>query len=142
MKSNSPVCEKVAEIYNWLDNRIQENNLEGRCKACGSCCDFEHFGHLLFITTPELVFLRENLEPEKIRKMPANICPYNEKGKCTIYPLRFAGCRIFFCEGDVDFQSELSESVISRFKSLCTEFDIPYIYSDLRTALNATLPKL
>jgi hypothetical protein len=56
--------------------------------------------------------------------------------------LRFAGCRIFFCEGDADFQSELSESVISRFKSLCTEFDIPYIYSDLRTALNVTLPKL
>lgn len=142
MKSDSLICEKVAEIYSWLDSQIQQNNLVVQCKACGRCCDFENFGHLLFITTPELIFLKENLNSQKIKTMPTAVCPYNEKGRCTIYPFRFASCRIFFCNGDKDFQNRLSESVISRFKSLCTEFDIPYIYSDLKTALNVNLPQL
>jgi Fe-S-cluster containining protein len=136
------LLDKVGQIYDWLDTQIQQNNLIIQCKACGRCCDFEYFGHLLFITTPELIFLRENLNPEEIKKMPTNICPYNKEGKCAIYPLRFAGCRIFFCGGDADFQSRLSESAVSRFKSLCTELDLPYLYSDLRSALNVNLPQL
>ena len=142
MKSNSFVCKKVAEIYNWLDTQIQQNDIIVQCKACGRCCDFGKFDHLLFVTTPELIFLKENLKPQKIKTMPTSICPYNEKGRCTIYPLRFAGCRIFFCKGDSDFQNRLSESAVSRFKSLCTEFNIPYIYSDLQTALNVKLSQL
>ena len=145
MKNNFFVCKKVTEIYNWLDTQIQQNNSSVRCKACGRCCDFEKFDHLLFVSTPELIFLKENLKPQKIKTMPTAVCPYNEKGRCTIYPLRFAGCRIFFCNppaADKDFQSRLSEFAVSRFKSLCTKFDIPYIYSDLQTALNVNLSQL
>jgi Fe-S-cluster containining protein len=145
MENNSFVCKKVAEIYNWLDTQIQQNNLIVQCEACGRCCDFAKFDHLLFVTTPELIFLKENLKPQKIKTMPTAVCPYNEKGRCTIYPLRFAGCRVFFCNppaADKDFQSQFSESAVSRFKSLCTEFNIPYIYSDLQTALNVVLPQL
>jgi hypothetical protein len=69
------------------------------------------------------------------RKM--NCCPYNVDGKCSIYKYRFAGCRIFCCKGDKDFQSELSESAIKKFKSICTELQIPYQYTDLATALNS-----
>ena len=134
---------KVIQIYNSLDTEIQNNkNLSGKCIGCGKCCDFEKFGHLLFVTTPELVFLLENLGKEKIKSMDNAVCPYNEKGKCTIYPLRFASCRIFFCKGDNDFQSRLSEISVKKFKSLCIEFSIPYIYSDLKAALNINLPKL
>ncbi len=63
-------------------------------------------------------------------------CPYNIGGKCTIYEYRFAGCRIFCCKADADFQSRLSESALEKFKSICTEFRIPYRYNDLPTALN------
>jgi len=62
-------------------------------------------------------------------------CPYNVGGKCTVYEYRFAGCRIFCCNADADFQSRLSESAIKKFKDLCTEFSIPYRYIDLPTAL-------
>jgi hypothetical protein len=56
-------------------------------------------------------------------------------GKCAVYDYRFASCRIFFCKGDTDFQSKLTESAIKKFKSLCEEFAIPYRYVDLPTAL-------
>ena len=40
------------------------------------------------------------------------------------------------CNGDVDFQSKLSESTLKKLKSLCTEFQIAYQYTDLAIALN------
>jgi len=158
--TNSRLLEEVAEIYTWLDAQIRDNNkLTDRCKACGKCCDFaspapaaeqvsapgldQGFDHRLFVTPPELMYLAESLSPENIKSMPTNRCPYNIDGKCTVYEYRFASCRIFYCKADVDFQSELSESVLEKLKSLCTEFQIPYRYTDLATALNTrnSVPK-
>lgn len=136
-ETNSRLVKKVAEIYNWLDLQISSNSEPARlCNACGKCCEFESFDHRLFVTTPELMYLAANLGTENIKPMASSQCPYNIDGKCTIYKYRFAGCRIFYCKGDKNFQSELSESALKKFKSLCTEFQIPYRYSDLATALN------
>jgi hypothetical protein len=54
-----------------------------------------------------------------------------------IYKYRFAGCRIFCCKGDRDFQSRLSESILRRLKSICVRYKISYQYLDLATALNS-----
>ena len=148
------LLQKVAEIYTWLDTQIRDNNqLTGQCSACGKCCDFaspapaseqgpapgldQGFDHRLFVTPPELMYLAANLGAEKQKQMTTNRCPYNIDGKCTIYEYRFAGCRIFCCKADTDFQSRLSESALKKFKSICTEFQIPYRYTDLATALNS-----
>jgi Fe-S-cluster containining protein len=88
------------------------------------------------VTTPELMYLVSKLGDEKIKPMNGGRCPYNINGKCSIYEHRFAGCRIFCCKGDADFQSGLSESVVKKFKSTCVEFAIAYNYLDLATALN------
>jgi Fe-S-cluster containining protein len=153
-RTNKRLLEKVAEIYTWLNAQIRDNNkLTGQCKACGKCCDFgnpdqgpapafeQGFDHRLFVTPPELMYLTTgqqaaNLGAENIKLMPTNRCPYNIDGKCTVYEYRFASCRIFYCKADVDFQGELSESALKKLKSLCTEFQIPYHYTDLATALN------
>ncbi len=139
--TNNRLLEKVAEIYTWLNAQIRDNNLlTGQCNACGKCCDFgspdQGFDHRLFVTSPELKYLTANLGAENIKSMPTNRCPYNIDGKCTVYEYRFAGCRIFYCNADPDFQSELSESALEKLKSLCVEFQIPYHYTDLATALN------
>ncbi|MFH1881767.1 MAG: hypothetical protein ABIL62_03525 [Planctomycetota bacterium] len=154
------LLQKVAEIYNWLDTQIRDNNkLTGRCNACGKCCEFagpalnqgpalaaeqgpapgleQGFDHRLFVTPPELMYLTANLGAENIKSMPINRCPYNIDGKCTVYEYRFASCRIFYCKADVDFQGELSESALEKLKSLCVEFQIPYRYTDLAAALNS-----
>ena len=151
--TNNRLLEKIAEIYTWLDTKIRDNNkLTGQCNACGKCCDFaspvptaeqgpapdseQGFDHRLFVTLPELMYLTENLGVENIKSMPTSRCPYNVDGKCTVYEYRFASCRIFYCSADVDYQSELSESALKKLKFLCTEFQIPYRYADLATALN------
>jgi len=68
--------------------------------------------------------------------MPTGRCPYNTDSKCTVNPFRFVGCRIFSCKADKDFQSRLTEQAVEKFRSICNQFDIPYHYTDLATALN------
>jgi Fe-S-cluster containining protein len=136
-KTNPQPLQKVAEIYNWLDSQIRQSpHPAGKCDACGKCCDFEAFDHRLFVTPPELVYLTAKLGNRNLKPMTTSRCPYNIDGKCTIYDYRFAACRIFSCKADTDFQSQLTESTLSKLKSLCTQFQIPYRYSDLPTALN------
>jgi len=136
-KAKPDLLNKVAEIYDWLDGQIRlTDGLVGGGDSCGRCCDFEAFDHRLFVTPPELMYLAANLGAENIKPMPDSRCPYHLICQCTVYKYRFAGCRIFSCKGDADFQSGLSESVLKKFKSICTEFNIPYRYTDLATALN------
>jgi len=135
--TNNRLLGKVAEINDWLDAQIRENaDLLGRCNICGKCCNFDSYDHHLFVTQPEVMYLTAKLGSENIKPMTAGICPYNIDGKCTVYEYRFASCRIFCCNGDADFQSRLSESAMEKLKSICVEFQIPYHYSDLATALN------
>jgi len=136
-RANSQLIKEVAEVYDWLGSQIESHRESaGYCKACGKCCDFESFDHKLFVTPPELIYLSENLHGENVKPMQSSRCPYNIGGRCTIYEHRFAGCRIFCCKGNADFQNDLSESVIKKFKSLCEEYQIEYRYSELATALN------
>ncbi len=136
-KPNRQLINKVAEVYNWLNSQIEDHkDLAGRCYACGKCCDFESFEHKLFVTPPELIYLRTNLHSENLKLMKTGHCPYNAGGKCGVYEHRFSGCRIFSCKGDLDFQNELSEKALKKFKAICEQFQIPYRYTDLATALD------
>ncbi len=158
------LIEAVAAVYEWIAaQQIREPHRAGQCNACGACCDFPAYGHRLYVTTPELIYLTAKLNvlspagggwatnPEislkntgsiclfpshRLLPMPTGRCPYQQDNRCAIHEHRFAGCRIFTCRGDPDFQSELSEAALKRFKTLCEESQIPYRYQDLPTALN------
>jgi len=137
-ETNRQLLEKVAEIYKWLQVQVStDSDLPGVCRACGDCCDFETFDHRLFVTPPELMYLAANLGAENIKPMVTSRCPYNVEGKCGVYEYRFAGCRIFCCNSDADFQSMLSEQVLQKLKSICLEFQIPYRYTDLAAGLSS-----
>jgi len=137
-KVNPRLTAKVAEIYNRLDSKIQKKpDLVQKCSACGKCCNFAKFDHHLFITTPEMMYLTAKLSPENIKPMTTTICPYNSNGECAIYEHRFAGCRIFHCTANVDFQSKLTESTLKELKAVCADFKIPYQYSSLPSALKS-----
>lgn len=132
MRKESHIIHEVEAIYRWIDGEVA--GLEQSCRACGQCCDFEAFGHRLYVTTPELMHFKHHMGPE-IREMPDGICPYREEGKCSVYPYRFAGCRIFSCGGDSEQQHLLSEQAVHKFKALCTQYGIEYHYVYLKVGL-------
>lgn len=126
----------VAQIYQSLDEQIA--GMGQSCQACGGCCDFEAFGHRLYLTTPELMYFTHSAG-RPLAVMAGGVCPYRIEGKCSVYPFRFAGCRIFQCKGDESRQGELSEAVIVQFKGLCERYGIAYRYADLKTALSGAM---
>jgi Fe-S-cluster containining protein len=130
------LIEEVAALYEWIAaRREQEPARAGLCKACGACCDFAAYDHRLFVTPPESAYLAARLSVRELKTMTTGRCPYQEGMNCTVHEHRFAGCRIFCCDGDPDFQSEVSEEALRRLKALCEEFQVPYRYQDLAAAL-------
>jgi Fe-S-cluster containining protein len=130
------LIEQLAQIYREIQAALEESpQLAGRCLACGKCCDFASFDHLLYVTPPEIEYLTFHIGPENIKPMPDGACPYNEKGRCSVYDYRFVGCRIFCCTADKDFQSRLTESALTRLKNLCEEFELSYSYRELSEVL-------
>jgi len=131
------LVEEVTSIYEWIAEQLRrQSGRVGRCNACGACCDFPSYGHRLFVTPPELIYLAAKLGVARLLPMPGGRCPYQQDNRCSIHEHRFAGCRIFHCRGDSSFQAELSEAALKRFKTLCEEFHVPYRYLDLPAALN------
>lgn len=142
MEIKSRIVDEVSQVYEWIDAQIKANiPTDERCQGCGNCCDFEKFGHKLYLTSPELVHFRIKMGKENLRAMHSEICPYRVDGKCEAHENRFAGCRIFFCKADEDFQSQLSESVIVQFKEICKRSSLPYQYKELSNSLNFICPK-
>lgn len=121
----------IEAIYRRLQEQLNESHL---CAACGQCCDFEAFGHRLYLTTPELLFFAHHVG-HPLKQMTDGVCPYRVAGQCSVYPYRFMGCRIFQCKGDADRQSELTEATLAEFKRLCEQYQIEYRYLDLKNAL-------
>lgn len=128
------LLKEVEAIYQALERDLtRESTL---CQACGHCCDFESFGHRLYLTTPELLYFAHHVG-HPLKPMTGGVCPYRIDGKCSVYSFRFVGCRIFQCKGDTARQGDLSEAVIVQFKHLCDRHQLAYRYMDLKTALNA-----
>jgi hypothetical protein len=136
MNQESQIIEKVDAIYQWLDEQLAQ--MDSSCRACGDCCDFESFGHRLYVTTPELIYFQHHLGLD-IKEMSTGVCPYRMDGKCTVYPYRFSGCRIFSCKGDTEKENALCEQAISKFKTVCDKHRIPYDYVYLKSGLEMLL---
>ena len=134
MNAASELIQEVEAIYRWVDTEAAEWG--SSCRACGACCDFETFGHRLYVTTPELLYFHHHAGPQ-IKPMAGGVCPYRIEGKCSVYAYRFAGCRIFTCRGDSDGENRLSEAAIRQFKRLCDIHRQPYHYVPLRRGLTA-----
>ena len=47
---------EIESLYRNLDTTLAGINDPASCRACGGCCDFEAFGHRLYVTTPEAVY--------------------------------------------------------------------------------------
>jgi hypothetical protein len=131
--SRQMILQEVQQVYDWLAGQITAMNPS--CRACGTCCDFDAYGHRLYVTTPEMLYFLNRIEQE-MRFMTEGVCPYREDGRCGARDSRFSACRIFYCTGDTRRQYELSEEAVRRFRKICEQYDLPYRYIDLKYALS------
>jgi Fe-S-cluster containining protein len=88
---------EIVEIYNELEAELASIN--PGCNACGTCCHFDEFNHVLYASTIETKYIQENVEVPPFDPGQGT-CPFLIDNKCTIREHRALGCRVFFCNPD------------------------------------------
>ena len=121
-------------IYKELDEELAKNS--PGCNACGECCNFDKFDHVLYATMIEVDYIKRNvLVPEK--RPNKNVCPFLVDKKCTIRDYRTLGCRVFYC--NPDYQRNLSQEIYEKYyrkiKDLAQAHDLEWSYAPMQQLL-------
>ncbi|QDU32976.1 hypothetical protein KS4_10150 [Poriferisphaera corsica] len=67
---------------------------------------------------------------------PIDGCVYQIDGLCSIHPIRPLGCRIYFCDQQLqDWQNDLYEEFLKKLQEVHMQYEIPYRYVEWRTSL-------
>ena len=136
MSQDEDIIREIGTLYEWLDQTLSRHEAQaGHCFSCGKCCDFDTYGHRLYVTHAEMLYFAAKIGSENLKPMPSGHCPYRIENRCSVHEHRFSGCRTFCCRGDSDFQNQLTEQALDRIKALSDALDISYAYMDLRQAL-------
>ncbi|MFA9479163.1 hypothetical protein ACERK3_12800 [Phycisphaerales bacterium AB-hyl4] len=143
----------LRDLYARLDADIASRG--PTCWTSGRCCNFDAFGHRLYVTGLEIAWFRQHAPSPNTRTPPASplslpqlqlpaACRYQVDGKCSTHAVRPLGCRIFFCQtGTEHWQHELYEQYLNDLRELHDREALPYAYMEWRAGLieaDAALP--
>jgi len=112
------------------------------CNASGRCCNFDAWGHRLYVTGLEAAYLLARLDipltGESITSAKARGgCPFQIDRLCSVHAIRPLGCRVYYCDERAKlWQEQLSERMLSTIKSIHDNHNLPYRYGEWREMLN------
>ncbi|MCB9853003.1 MAG: hypothetical protein H6819_07900 [Phycisphaerales bacterium] len=135
-KSSGELSARLQSLYRDIDAAIADRSPV--CTNRGLCCNFDAYGHDLFVTSVELAhFISGHAEawrpPAAERR-----CPYQVEGKCTAREHRPMGCRVFFCdESSIDWQFAEYEKRLTELKQIGEAAGIEYRYVEWLSALSS-----
>ncbi len=130
---------ELDEIYKELEEDL--SRLAPECKACGRCCHFESFGHVLYASNLEVDYLLLKAGPPK-KSIAKEVCPYLVDNLCTVRRHRTLGCRVFFCQKDwQDTSQELYQRYYRRIKELATRYQLEWCYAPMVELMNGSTVK-
>lgn len=137
------IDDAIRAVYSELSQAVAARGPV--CWASGRCCNFEKFGHRLYVTALETAWCVREISRAQppLRALlsrpvePRGGCPFQVDSLCHAHTMRPLGCRVFFCErGTQDWQHALYEQFQSRLKSLHDSENIPYVYAEWRASLH------
>lgn len=130
---------RMAEFYTDVDKAIAAHGPV--CRNRGRCCEFDGYGHKLYVTTVELVYFVRGSRRQWRQPADGRSCPYQIDRRCIAREHRPLGCRIFFCDPDARaWQGPEYERRLGELKRIGVEFGIEYRYVDWLSALEAVAP--
>ncbi len=156
----SAVDQSLRRLYADLDAAVAARG--PRCDASGRCCQFDAYGHRLYVTGLEIAWLLRQLpaapdpNPQEPSPRPASAlnilpqtppleggCRFQKDRLCTVHRVRPMGCRVFFCEkGTEDWQHALYEDFLARLRRLHDAHTLPYAYLEWRHGLQEAVSAL
>lgn len=102
------------------------------CQASGDCCDFEAFGHRLYVTTLEAEHFLRHSPQKRFNENPKQCPAWGADRLCKARAGRMLGCRTFYCGTNKNADpNEIYERYYRRIKDLHTTHGIPFRYADV-----------
>jgi uncharacterized protein len=102
------------------------------CVASGDCCDFDAFGHRLYVTTLEAEHFLRNSPRQRANQNPRHCPAWGADRTCKARAGRMLGCRTFYCgdhkNGD---PNEIYERYYRRVKDIHERHGLPFRYADI-----------
>lgn len=132
---------RLDEIYAEASRAIAKRG--PACWASGRCCNFEAFGHRLYVTGLEAAHTvaqwnasRPPLLLEQVDAAEsAGGCPFQRLNLCDAHHIKPLGCRLFFCDRTAsEWQTDALERLHTKIKALHTG-GVPYEYAEWRHML-------
>lgn len=120
------LSSELGDLYQRLEKELML--LDPGCNACGACCDFSVFDHVLYASDIEIDFIARHVEAPDFN-VSDNICPFLEDNKCIIRDFRTLGCRIFYCNPHYkEVLCELYEKYYQMIKELSRKYNTQWKY--------------
>ncbi|MCX5661188.1 MAG: hypothetical protein NTW19_15995 [Planctomycetota bacterium] len=136
----------IRGLYARLDAEVEKRGPV--CWASGRCCNFDAFGHRLYVTCLETAWVLKNLPadappPPRATDPVEPTCSFQRDGLCGAHLVRPMGCRIFFCHRATDDgQHALYEAFLAELRAAHDRLGIPYVYMEWRASLREAATSL
>ena len=139
--SSLPVIDQaIVKLYDDLDVAVRARGPV--CWASGRCCNFNAYGHLLYVTGLEIAWFLGKVDESKredgwVSRLDVKApCAFQVNSLCTTHATRPLGCRIYFCQrGTEEWQHEVYETFQKRLRALHDAHALPYRYMEWRAGL-------
>lgn len=117
---------ELVAIYQRLEDELIR--LNPGCNACGTCCNFVKFDHVLYTSNIETDFVTMHVEVPDFN-VSSNGCPFLKDNQCSIRDFRTLGCRIFYCNPNYkEISGDLYEKYYRKIKDLSIKHNIQWKY--------------
>lgn len=149
------IAQALTALYDDVDAAVAARN--PTCWLSGKCCDFDAYGHRLYVTGLEIAWCLQRVvgvqrpAPSPARRPlppPGAItadgpCVFQQARMCGIHPQRPFSCRMFFCQaGTESWQHDTYEHFLQRLRRLHDSEAVAYHYMEWRTGLVQALRHL
>ncbi|MEQ8844728.1 MAG: hypothetical protein RIB58_07720 [Phycisphaerales bacterium] len=136
------VADRLAAVYQMIADQVEAR--APVCVASGRCCNFESYGHRLYVTGLEAAWCVLRLEPSMPALTPEAVlsaearggCPFQVGQLCGVHTIKPVGCRTYFCDPTAqDWQEALTERAHAMVRALHVSSGAPYRYMEWRAIL-------
>ena len=136
------VSARMHAIYQLIADQVAAR--APACVASGRCCNFETYGHRLYVTGLEAAWCVNQLTSEHPTLDAKTIhealerggCPFQVAKLCGIHTIKPVGCRTYFCDRTAqEWQESLTERAHAMVKRTHTIAGVPYRYMEWRAML-------
>ena len=136
------IADRLEAIYAMIADQVAARSPAS--VASGRCCNFEQYGHRLYVTGLEAAWCVRRLDEDSppltrdavVEARARGGCPFQVGTLCGVHTIKPVGCRTYFCDPTSQaWQEALTERAHAMVRALHVSTGTPYRYMEWRALL-------